>query len=209
MRPPSWILLTFLLSLALGSCSLSQNGVEDLQTTVPENTESTSAGTSAISGPTVRATTTAPFNEANATATTLPETSITPAVATETGAWTEYQNAQAGYSAQYPSDWTVTESVGQNGELIIAFKAPAGEQGISVNIPTSEAVVEGSPDIPNTRCQQVTISGFAGLRCFDTLTFNTSTTFTAHGRQYSIVTFGKHLDETVYQHFLDSFTVTP
>jgi hypothetical protein len=127
----------------------------------------------------------------------------------ENGAWAEYQNAQAGYSVQYPSGWAVTESVGQNGEFTSAFKATDSEQGVTVNVLTSEAVVAQTSDMPNTRCQQVTISGLAGLRCFDTLNFSISTTFTGHGRQFSIVTLGKHPDETVYQHFLDSFVVTP
>jgi hypothetical protein len=121
----------------------------------------------------------------------------------------QYQNAQAGYSVEYPSDWTVTESVGQNGEFITTFKLPKEEQAVTVNVLTGEAVVQETPDMPNTRCEQITISGVSGQHCFDTLNFSVSTTFTGHGRQYSLVTVGKHPDETVYQHFLDSFVVTP
>lgn len=195
MRTP-WVLFILLLSFALGSCSPSQNGVEDQQTIVPENTPTAGAG------PTSEGTAS---EAANAPTPAITQTATAPTTAAETGEWAKYQHAQAGYSVEYPADWTVTESAGQ----ITMFVAPNGEQGITVNVQNSEAVAESTPDLPNTRCEPVTVSGLAGQRCFDTLTFTISTTFTGPARQYAIVTFGKQPDEAVYQHFLDSFVVTP
>jgi hypothetical protein len=126
-----------------------------------------------------------------------------------TGAWKTYHNTEAGYSAEYPADWTVNESAGINGEFITTFTAPNDGQGIVVSIQNGEAAVEEIPDMPNTRCQPVTISGLSGRRCFDTIASSISTTFLAHGRKYTVTTFGKHLDQNIYQSFLESFTVTP
>jgi hypothetical protein len=207
MNPP-WILFVFLLSFAVGSCNSMQNGVENLQTTVPKNPESTITGTAtpfSIAEPTA----TVPSSEANGTVTAITETTIRPTTVPETGTWAVYQNAQAAYSAQYPSDWSVTENVGQNGEYRTTFKAPNDEQSIIVTVLYSDAVREVTPDLPNTRCQQVTVSGRSGQRCLDTLNFSISTTIIADRRQYSIVALGKHPDETLYQRFLDSFMAAP
>ena len=129
--------------------------------------------------------------------------------ATAIDTWETYHNIEAGYSASYPAGWTVNESVGINGELITTFMEPNNGQGIVVNIPNGEAAVEEIPDMPNIRCQQVTISGLSGRRCLDTLTFNFSTTFIDQGKQYTIASSGKHPDQNIYQRFLDNFTVTP
>jgi len=126
-----------------------------------------------------------------------------------TAGWLTYTNLQAGYSAKYPADWTVNESVGGNGELVTMFMAPDNAQGLSVNVLNGETIVEESPDMPNTRCRQVTISGASGQRCFDTLAFSLSTTFSGHDKQFAVVSIGKHPDETIYQSFLENFTMNP
>lgn len=136
-------------------------------------------------------------------------TTIATPTVIETGAWKTYQNTQAGYSAEYPPDWTVSESVGVSGELITTFLAPIAGQGITVSILNADAVVEEIPDMPNTRCQQVTMSGLSGRRCFDTVASNTSTTFLSQDKLYTIATFGKHLEQDIYQRFLENFTLTP
>jgi hypothetical protein len=193
----AWIALICLLFLALGSCSPSEKTVENLPTLATENADSVTVDATAVPVSTA---------EATATVTAGATTTIPTSTNIETGAWTNYQNTQAGYSVQYPSDWAVNESVGPSGEFITTFRAPNDEQGITVNVLKSEAIVEEIPDMPNTRCQQITISELTGLRCFDSLTFSISTTLIGHGRQYAIVAFGKHPDENIYQGFLESFT---
>jgi hypothetical protein len=126
-----------------------------------------------------------------------------------TGGWKTYINAQAKYSIQYPEDWTVSESVGINGELITSFIAPNDGQGIVVSVLNSEAAVEEIPDMPNTRCEEITISGSSGRRCFDTLNFSLSTTLVNQGKQYAITSSGKRPDQEIYQHFLESFALIP
>ena len=188
-----WIMLIILLSLALGSCGLSQTMVKDSPTMAPEATDTVS------------------IVPVDATAVLAPggTTPVANSSVIATGAWKTYHNTEAGYSAEYPADWTVNESAGINGEFITTFTAPNDGQGIVVSIQNGEAAVEEIPDMPNTRCQPVTISGLSGRRCFDTIASSISTTFLAHGRQYTVTTFGKHLDQNIDQRFLESFTATP
>lgn len=126
----------------------------------------------------------------------------------EPSAWMSYQNTEAGYSIEYPADWTLNKSISANGEFITTFVAPNNAQGIIVSVLNNETATEQNSDIPNVRCQQVTISGLSGQRCFDTVAFSISTLLLGQDKQYSIATFGKHPDQNIYQRFLDSFTVT-
>ena len=187
-----WIPFMILLFLALVSCSPSQTLNQYHPTLAPKNTNT-------VTPPRAEATATIPAEM----------TTATPANAIEAGAWATYQNTQAGYSVQYPSDWTVNEIVGKNGELITTFTMPNNQQGITVSVLNGEAVVGEIPDMPNTRCQQVTVSGLSGRRCFDTIASSISTTFSDHGKQFDIVAFGKYPDQDIYQGFLESFNVTP
>lgn len=180
-----WISLIFLLSLGLVSCGPSavEQDQAPMEPQALADTDKVSSVTSDV------------------TATTVAEVT--------TDEWKTYHNTQVGYSAEYPADWTVNESVGVNGELITTFMAPNDGQGIIVSVLNNEAAVEEILDMPNTRCEQVTISGLSGRRCFDTLAFNFSTTFINQGKQYTIASSGKHPDQNIYQHFLESLTVTP
>jgi hypothetical protein len=189
-----WILLISLFSLALGSCGASQTMVQDSPTPAPADTNMVSPITPDAASTTVSGVTT---------------TVATPAII-ETGVWKNYHNTQTEYNASYPADWTVNESAGINDELITTFMAPndAG-QGIVVSVLNGEVAVEEIPDMPNTRCELVTISGLSGRRCFDTLALSISTTLSGFSKQYTITSFGKHLDQNIYQRFLESFTVTP
>ena len=142
------------------------------------------------------------------------DSAMTPSVAApastieDTDDWTKYQNIEAGYSIEYPADWTLKESTGASGELITTFAAPNDLQGIIVGVLPGELVPDPNLDMPNIRCQQVSISGLSGQRCFDTVAFSISTTLVSQEKQYSIATFGKHPNETIYERFLESFTVT-
>ena len=63
----------------------------------------------------------------------------------------------------------------------------------------------GSLDLPNTRCEEVTIGGVTGTRCFDTLSSSTSTAVVSQGKTYMITSTSKRLDPMIYDRFLDSF----
>lgn len=139
--------------------------------------------------------------------------SVTAAAATSTAivisGWRSYSNTQAGYSAQYPADWTVEESIGVNGELVTIFMAPDNRQGLSVTVLNGETTGGEIPDLPNTRCKPIMISGLPGQRCLDTVASSISTTFSGNNKQFAIVTIGKKPDQNFYQSFLENFTVTP
>jgi hypothetical protein len=123
------------------------------------------------------------------------------------GDWQLYRNDQAGYSVTYPPGWTVSETVGADGSFMTTF-APAGDgANIVVLVQAGEQSSEAN-DIPNTRCQPVTIGGLTGARCFDTIAFSTSTTLVGHGKTYTITAAGKRTDQTTYQGLVDSFTVS-
>jgi hypothetical protein len=188
-----WIMLILLLSLALGSCGPSQTIVEVSPTMTPQ-------ATNTVSNMAVDATAVLAPGET---------TPVANSIVIATDAWKTYHNSEAGYSAEYPADWTANESAGINGEFMTTFTAPIVGQGIVVNIQNGATAVEEIPDMPNLRCQQVTISGLSGRRCFDSVALSTSTTLFDHDKQYIIAAIGKHLDQNIYQRFLESFTVTP
>jgi hypothetical protein len=137
--------------------------------------------------------------------------SVPPALPTvavaHSGDWQPYRNDQAGYSVTYPSDWTVSETVGADGSYSTTFTPADGGAGILVLVQAGEQSGE-SNDIPNTRCQPVTVGGLTGMRCLDTISFSTSTILVGHGKTYTIVATGKRTDQTIYQALIDSFAVS-
>ena len=147
----------------------------------------------------------------------IPETIVptirvtaTTAVATPTiieiGAWKTYQNTQAGYSAEYPADWTVSEQAGNDGSIVTNF-SPASGAGITVIVQNGEFTGAGNSDIPNTHCEQVRVGGMAGMLCFDTINFATSTIVVANGKTFTIATLGKRIEENIYGQFLLGFQI--
>src|SRR5688500_9473638 len=88
------------------------------------------------------------------TATTVAEVSTASATSTiEAGAWKNYENTQAGYNADYPTDWTASEQVSEDGTMVTIFSPPDGSAGIMVMVQSGEFGGAGSSDIPNTRCE--------------------------------------------------------
>ena len=185
-----WVLVISLLSLALGSCGRSQTVIEDSSPPAPLDKNIVPPITST-------ATTTT-------TTTGVTITSATPNVV-ETGAWKTYHNVQAGYSAEYPADWAVSEQVGTDGSIVTTFSSVDGGAGIMVLVQSGEFGGAGSLDLPNTRCEEVTIGGLTGTRCFDTLSSSTSTAVVSQGKTYMITSTSKRLDPMIYDRFLDSF----
>ena len=142
--------------------------------------------------------------------TATPTAGVAAAVATstvsETGAWKTYHNTQAGYSAEYPADWTVEEQAAADGSSVTTFSPADGSAGIMVMVQNGE-FGGGSSDIPNSRCEEVRVGGLTGMRCFDTINFATSTTVVANGKTFMIATLGKRVDESIYSRFLSGFQI--
>ncbi|HET9915191.1 MAG TPA: hypothetical protein VFQ13_25090 [Anaerolineales bacterium] len=174
-----WILLIGLLSLALAGCAASQTVAKDSPTLASKDV------------------------------TSLVTTAVATSTVITTSGWRSYDNTQAGYSAEYPADWTVNESIGTNGEFVTTFMAPDNAQGLAVTVLKGETAAEEIPDMPNTRCQPVKISELPGQHCLDTVASSISTTFSGNNKQFAIVAIGKKPDQTIYQTFLENFTVTP
>lgn len=136
--------------------------------------------------------------------TTTPNAAAVVAAPNKGDAWRTYRNEKAGYAVKYPSDWKVEEQTGTDDALMTTFRPTAGGAGITVSVQSGE-MDQGVSDIPNTRCQQVKVGELSGTRCFDTLSFSTSTTLVGGGKTYTIAVFGKRLDRNIYQRFLESF----
>jgi hypothetical protein len=130
-----------------------------------------------------------------------------PTATIQAGGWEIYQNPQAGYRAEYPADWTVSEQVGQEGTIVTTFSPPDSSAGVIVMVQSGEFGAAGSSDIPNTRCEEIQVGGLTGTRCFDTINMAASTTFVANAKTYTIAALGKRLDESLYDRFVSSFQV--
>ena len=135
-------------------------------------------------------------------------TSNPPTPEVDTGAdWQVYRSPQGDFSVEYPADWTASEQPGEN-SLTVLFSPPDGRAGVTLTALAGEHYADLS-DIPNTRCQPVTIGQLSGVRCFDTISFSTSTTLVGEGKSYTIATAGKGVNANIYQRFLDTFAIIP
>jgi len=119
--------------------------------------------------------------------------------------WKTYRNMQAGYSVAYPPGWKAVEVPGASGEFITKFTPAAGDASIVIAVRPIDPDQKEPIDLPNTRCQLVTLGGLSGVRCFDTISLSGSTTVAGKDVQFIITTTGKRPDEKLYQRLLDSF----
>lgn len=120
-------------------------------------------------------------------------------------AWQTYKSALGEYTVEYPAGWTVREQTGVAGTITTMSTPSGGGAKITVVIRAAVPSQQEPPDLPNTRCQQVSDNRGIATRCLDTLARTTSTTFVAEGRTYTITTTEKGMDQNVYQHVLDTF----
>jgi hypothetical protein len=127
-----------------------------------------------------------------------------PTAVLASGAWQPYRSAQAGYSLDYPANWVANERAEANGRRVTTFVPAAGGAGVTVIAQPGGAPAD-SADLPNTRCQPVSVGGLPGTRCLDTISMTTTTTLTTQGTTYLIVAPGRRLDQQIYQRLLDSF----
>ncbi len=149
-----------------------------------------------------------PVTTLRATPVVMPVTTSLPG----TPAWKTYQNERAGYAIEYPADWEIDEATESDGAEVTTFVPPSSNKnGTELTVITRKgtSTAEEIPDMPNTRCRQVTVGKLSGTRCFDTIAFSTMTTFVGQGKIYILVGSGKRLDQNIYQHFLNSFALTP
>jgi hypothetical protein len=107
----------------------------------------------------------------------------------------------------YPPDWRVAEQPGAHGEFIASYTPKDGGAGIQVSVRPLDPEQREPLDLPNAKCKPVTVGGARGIRCFDSLSFTTTTTLASKDKQFLIAASGKRLNLDIYQRFLDSFQV--
>ncbi len=133
------------------------------------------------------------------------------AAATEgarTGSWQTYRSDQAGYTVEYPNGWIVDEQVGTRGtarSVVTTFR-PRSNSPLLIISTKLRVPDQAEPTVmPNTRCQQMQGNQGIATHCLDTISGAASATIVAQGKTYTIATAGKGMDQSIYQHFLDSF----
>jgi hypothetical protein len=130
----------------------------------------------------------------------------TTALPTPSQHWQRYRSDRAGYSVDYPSVWTANERDDTDGSITTVLAPTGGGAGISIITRFGVPSVD-SNDIPNTRCQEVTIGGLSGTSCVDTIALTISTTLVGLGKTFNI-SAGKGVPRDTYQHMLNSFSPT-
>jgi hypothetical protein len=187
----AWRWLSWLLMLALAACGAADQGAAAPAPQDSTETHIPIGGAEPLGTPVTRA-----IQSATPAATT-----ITAAMT----AWQTYHSVQEGYTVEYPATWTVSEQSGATG-VATTFTASDGHAAIVVSVRPTDPTQQELLDLPNTRCQPVHGNRGIATRCLDTITRTTATTFVGQDRTYNITTSGKDMDETVYEHVLDSFT---
>jgi hypothetical protein len=148
----------------------------------------------------------------SAPAASAPAAIVTPApTANAAGAeaWQSYRNQAAGYAVSYPASWTVAETAGADGSFVAAFRSTTAAIGIDILVQPAAPEAAETGDLPNTRCEPITVAGLPAQRCLDTINASLSATLVAQGKRYTITSAGKQHEGSFYQRFLDSFTIAP
>jgi hypothetical protein len=120
-------------------------------------------------------------------------------------AWQTYHSPQGNFAIAYPATWTVTEQAGPPDTVTTTFTASGGGARIAVMVRPGDPAQQKPLDLANVRCQPAPGNRGTATRCLGTMARTTSTTFVSQGRSYTISTEGNAMDETIYQHVLDSF----
>jgi hypothetical protein len=121
--------------------------------------------------------------------------------------WKTYRNERAGYTIDYPAAWAINERIDSDGADVTTFSPDDSGMSVTVIVQNVEPVDQETPDLPNTRCQQMTVGTLSGTQCIDTISFSMTTTLMLEGKAYILVGSGKRLDQDIYQRFLDGFTI--
>jgi|GEM_PF-3941189 len=144
----------------------------------------------------------------NPTGEAMPTPTTPPAQQASTDGWQTYRNEAAGFAVQYPGGWTVDEQASTDGSFNITFGPSGSGSGILVIVLPGTAGATGNAEMPNVRCEPVTINGLAGMRCFDTIAMSTTTTLTGASKIFTISSTGKQTNSAIYDSFLNSFQST-
>ncbi len=147
---------------------------------------------------------------ATAAATSAPTPAATATEGASANAWQMFRNRQTGYTVEYPMAWTVDEQADIDGSNVTTFASAGSQASITVIVQAAlpdQTEIPPLADMSDTRCEQVTVDRLPATRCFDTVSFSTTTTFATEKNTYTIATSSKHLDQRIYQHFIDSFRV--
>lgn len=147
----------------------------------------------------------APSPNAPATPSAAPA-AVAPTSPAAPGIWQSYRSAQAGYSVEYPAGWATSERAEADGRVATTFRPANGGAGVVITMRPGGAPAD-SADLPNTRCQAVTVGGVRGTRCLDTISSSVVTTLADQGRTFTIAAPGRGLDPAIYQRVLASFAL--
>jgi hypothetical protein len=111
--------------------------------------------------------------------------------------WQTYRNEEAGYSVEYPADW----SVDLDGQLT-RFTSPSGRVGISIGVSAPDDTV-----LDTASCEPVIVAEIETQTCQDILTFSVWTTVVSRDKAYTVATSAKNYDPQPYAHAVKSFRV--
>jgi hypothetical protein len=119
--------------------------------------------------------------------------------------WQTYHSEIGGFSLSVPVDWVPSVQPGLDGPEVISLTAPDNLAGVMIVVqPTADA--SPADDLPNTRCQPITLGGQPATRCLDTLSFSSTIWVAVGDRLYQILASERRLGPDVYQTLLASFS---
>ncbi|GAC1636033.1 MAG: hypothetical protein NVS4B2_24000 [Chloroflexota bacterium] len=102
-------------------------------------------------------------------------------------AWRTYHNQAAGYAVSYPASWSIAERSGANGLLTTVFASRRGTRGITVTVRPAGPDGPDISDMQGGHCTAIRANhNLSGLRCFDTLSFNTYIVYFGPAATYTI-----------------------
>lgn len=211
----AWWCVGWGLLLGLAACGVADQHAANQPTLAPSATLELPAATTADTTGGAAAPTSGPVAASAPSIGTQPVSSpvvriihSAPPAATTTaaaGLWQTYQSVPGRYTVEYPAGWIVNEQAGADGAVTTTFTVSGGGARIVVMVRPSAPAQQEPLDLPNVRCQPAPGNRGIATRCLDTIARTTSTTFVSQGRSYTISTEGNTMDETIYQHVLDSF----
>jgi hypothetical protein len=119
--------------------------------------------------------------------------------------WQTFRSDADGFSVAVPVDWVASAQTRVDGADVINLAAPDNTSGVMIVVqPSADAT--SANDLPNTRCQPITVGGQPATRCMDTLSFASSTiSVQVSDRLYQIIGSELRLGPDVYQAMLASF----
>jgi hypothetical protein len=119
--------------------------------------------------------------------------------------WQTYRSDNDGFSVAVPDNWLANAETRLDGADIVSLSAPDSTRGLMVVVQSS-ADASSADDLPNTRCQPITVGGQPATRCIDTLSLSSSIAVQVGERHYQILASERRLGTELYQAILASFS---